>query len=212
MSHKKRLLAEYNGKKKDIQKRLGEFLLVWTEPNERIFSELCFCICTPQSKAVHCHEAVSGLVKSGQLFSGDVCEVRDGLKKVRFPNNKARYIIEAREKLSSVRGLDVKGRISDKDVIAAREWLVNNVKGIGYKEASHFLRNIGLGSDLAILDIHIMNNMVEFGVIDERPKTLTKKKYMELEIKLKDFSKKVGIPLAELDLLFWSMKTGHIFK
>lgn len=212
MSLKNRLLAEYNSKKKDIQKRLGEFRLVWTKSDERIFSELCFCICTPQSKALHCHEAVSGLTKSGLLFSGDVSQVRDGLKKVRFPNNKAKYIVETREKLSSGRGLDVKRRISDKDIAATREWLVSNVKGIGYKEASHFLRNIGFGEDLAILDVHILNNMVEFKVIGERPKTLTKKKYMELEIKLKDFSKKIGIPLAELDLLFWSMKTGHIFK
>lgn len=212
MSHKKQLLAEYKKKKKDIQKRLGEFRIVGAEPEERIFSELCFCICTPQSKAVHCHEAVSNLVKSGRLFNADARKLRDGLKKVRFPNNKARYIVEAREKLSSGSGLDIKSRISERDIKATREWLVRNVKGIGFKEASHFLRNIGFGDDLAILDIHIMNNMVEFGVIDERPKTLTKKKYMELELKLKDFSKKVGIPLPELDLLFWSMKTGHIFK
>lgn len=212
MSLKEKLIAEYNRKKKDIKRRLGEFRSVWSSPDRKIFSELCFCICTPQSKAVHCHEAVSGLTESGVLYCGDACGIRSGLRKVRFPNNKAKYIIETREKLSSPRGLSIKDKISEKDILATREWLVGNVKGIGYKEASHFLRNIGFGKDLAILDVHILKNMVRLGVIKEKPKTLTRNKYLELEEKLRKFSKRVGIPMAELDLLFWSMETGHIFK
>ncbi|GAJ17855.1 unnamed protein product, partial [marine sediment metagenome] len=32
---------------------------------------------------------------------------------------------------------------SNIDEIKLREWVVKNFKGLGYKEASHFLRNIG---------------------------------------------------------------------
>lgn len=212
MSNKDKLLAEYKARKSEIKKRLDDFKAVWTEPDERIFSELCFCICTPQSKAVHCHEAVSALSGNRVLYCGDERRIRSGLKKVRFPNNKAKYIVETRGRFFCDKTLRVKDKISAGDIFATREWLVRNVKGIGYKEASHFLRNIGFGDDLAILDVHILKNMVRLGVISEKPKTLTRKKYLELEEKLRKFSKSVGIPMAELDLLFWSMETGHIFK
>ncbi len=86
------------------------------------------------------------------------------------------------------------------------------MKGLGYKEASHFLRNIGLGFDLAILDRHIMRNLLKYGVIDKIPECITKKCYLSLENEMKKFSDKIDIPLADLDLLFWSEETGEIFK
>jgi N-glycosylase/DNA lyase len=93
-----------------------------------------------------------------------------------------------------------------------REWLVSNLKGIGYKEASHFLRNIGFGKDIAILDRHILKNLKKHGVIREVPKTLTPKKYKEIENQMRDFSRKVRIPIEDMDLLFWSEETGEVFK
>ena len=83
---------------------------------------------------------------------------------------------------------------------------------MGYKEASHFLRNIGLGKDLAILDRHILRNLQNLGVINEIPKTLSKNKYLEIEEKMRVFSKNIGIPLDHLDLLLWFKQTGRIFK
>ena len=96
--------------------------------------------------------------------------------------------------------------------VEAREWLVANVRGLGYKEASHFLRNVGRGEELAILDRHVLKNLVKHNAIEEIPKTLTKKRYMEIEQKMKEFSQKVSIPLAHLDLLFWSEEAGRVFK
>ncbi len=209
---KKALIGEYGRKKRSIKKRLKDFEDVWGQSEKRIFSELCFCICTPQSSAIQCDKAVSGLEKSGVLYKGDVSVIRAGLKAVRFPNNKARYIREARDLFTAGRGIRIKERIDEEDIPATRHWLVRNVKGIGFKEASHFLRNIGFGRDLAILDVHILKNMIRFGIIKEVPKTLTEKRYFSLEDRLKRFSERIGIPMAELDLLFWSAETGVIFK
>lgn len=83
---------------------------------------------------------------------------------------------------------------------------------MGYKEASHFLRNIGLADDLAILDRHILKNLKIFGIIEEIPKSLSKKKYLEIEEKMRNLANEVNIPLSHLDLLFWSKETGEIFK
>jgi len=49
---------------------------------------------------------------------------------------------------------------------ATREFLVKEVKGVGYKESSHYLRNIGY-RNLAILDRHILNNLKNLNVIKE---------------------------------------------
>ena len=84
--------------------------------------------------------------------------------------------------------------------------------GLGYKEASHFLRNIGLGEDLAILDRHILKNLVLLGVIDEVPSSLSRKTYLDIERRMTEFSKRLGINMGQLDLLLWYKEAGEVFK
>lgn len=206
------LISEYNREKHKIRRRLKEFKSVWDSSDKKIFSELCFCICTPQSRAVYCDKAVSGLEKSGMLFKGDLSRIRAGLRAVRFPNNKAGYIVKARKLFTVDGAIRVKDRIDPGNIPGTRLWLARNVAGIGFKEASHFLRNIGFGRDLAILDAHIMRNMAKYKLIKDIPGNMTKKQYLLLEKKLKSFSEKINIPMNELDLLFWSLETGEIFK
>jgi N-glycosylase/DNA lyase len=196
-----------------IRKRIEEFKKVMLEDNKRIFAELCFCILTPQSKAEICYNAINELEKSNLLFNGDVEQIASLLKGVRFPRNKAKYIVEARKFFTENNELRIKEKIKAfNDVFALREWLSKNVKGIGMKEASHFIRNIGLSTDLAILDRHILKNLKELKVIDEIPKTITKKKYIEIEEKMRNLAKSLDITVAELDLIFWSKETGKILK
>ncbi len=208
----KYLLKEYQSKKYQIKQRLEYFKSVWNQPDKKIFSELCFCICTPQSNAVYCDRAVNSLEKNGALYKGDITRIRKGLRAVRFPNNKSRYIFEARDLFTEKGSIRIKSKIDTEDTHKTRLWLVKNVKGLGLKEASHFLRNIGFGRDLAILDVHILRNMVNYKVIDELPGNISKAKYLLLEDRLRKFSQKINIPMDELDLLFWSSATGHIFK
>lgn len=208
----KELKEHYAVKKTLIKKRLRQFSKVWEGTDKDIFIELCFCICTPQSRAVFCDRAVKELASSGGLFKGNKLRLRKGLKGVRFPNNKAGYIKEARERFCSEAGCRIKEYIDTSDLITTRNWLVKNVKGLGYKEASHFLRNIGQGSELAILDVHIMRNLKEFGLIKEVPPVLSRKRYHEIEQKVSELSEITGIPMAELDLALWSKETGEVFK
>jgi N-glycosylase/DNA lyase len=207
------LIKAYSLRKKDIKKRLKEFRSVSAKgSDDDIFAELCFCICTPQSRAVHCDKAVKAMIDKGCLLSGGVERVRSCLKAVRFPNNKARFIYEARRFFTDKGRISIKEHIDPADIPATRMWFFKNVKGLGLKEASHFLRNIGFGEELAILDVHILRRMKELSLINEFPKTLTPKKYFEYESALKKFADKTGIPVGDIDLLFWSMATGYIFK
>ena len=208
----KSLFLEYKRKKSKIKDRLAEFNSLWKRSDKTIFRELCFCICTPQSKAVLCDESIRKMEKNGILFKGTPRELKAGLKGVRFYNNKARYISAARELFTVSGRIRIKDKIDPGDIGATRFWFQEQVKGIGPKEASHFLRNIGFGKNLAILDVHVLRNMVKYGIIKEIPGAMTKKVYLDLEKKLAKFSRKIKIPMAELDLLFWSHETGQIFR
>ena len=84
------------------------------------------------------------------------------------------------------------------------------MKGLGYKEASHFLRNIGF-DNYAIIDFHIIDILYDNKLI-QKPKTITKNKYLEIEDLLKKIAKKTNLTLAELDLYLWYIETGKILK
>jgi N-glycosylase/DNA lyase len=196
-----------------IAKRLGEFRGIWLRADRKtLFKELVFCLFTPQSKARSCWLAVEELDRQGLLQNGGKAEISKKINTVRFRNNKAGYVVVAREFLAA-QDIDLRRKISGfKSESAAREWLVENIKGLGYKEASHFLRNIGYSKTLAILDRHILKNLCLLGVINKIPSTISKKVYLEMEVKFRRFAEKAGIPLNHLDLLFWAKEAGEIFK
>jgi N-glycosylase/DNA lyase len=193
---------------------LREFKEFLKKPEERVFTELVFCICTPQSKATSCWNAIKTLTDNGLLFKGNVGQISRSLKGVRFPHNKAKYIIEARKTFTTDNKIVIKKLLkSFSKPEELRDWLVKNVKGIGLKEASHFIRNIGLSNNqLAILDRHILNALKSLHVIGSPPSSLSRKVYESIETKMKEFSEQIGIPLDALDLLMWSEKTGFVFK
>jgi len=200
--------AAYFPKKKDITGRLAEFERKGRNAGEKeIFAELAFCLLTPQSKARVCWNAVERLLRKDILFCGSEKLLVGELRGVRFKYNKAKYIIEARRLLLPPGNL--RSRIDEPD---AREWLSENVRGMGYKEASHFLRNVGLGGGFAILDRHILKNLRRYGAIKRIPSRIGKKDYLRIEKKMKGLAEKAGIPLSHLDFVFWSKETGEIFK
>jgi len=215
----------YNLRKQRIQNRLNEFSLFYDQPlswfysnnkmtlqtvdkkdNERLFEELVFCLLTANTSAEMGMKAVD--VIRDVLVNGSLQDIQLKLKEVgyRFPNKRAEYIIEARSKK-----FDLKKLIESKDKFELREFFVNNVKGLGYKEASHFLRNIGIFG-LAILDKHVLRSLLEFNVIKEIPKSMNKNKYLYIEQKYFEFSNQIKINANKLDLLLWSIKNGQIMK
>jgi len=207
-------LKQFYEKQKDpVQKRLHEFRQVLERDDHDVFAELCFCLLTPQSSAKTCWAAITRLKEKSLLLKGAPGELEPLLNDVRFNESKAKYIVQARQQFSKNGDLQVKPHLrSFVNNYELREWLVENVNGLGYKEASHFLRNVGLGEEFAILDRHILRNLKDFGVLPEIPTSLTKKRYLEIEEKVRRFSRQIGIPMGELDLLLWSKETGWIFK
>ena len=204
----------YKEKKSNFKKRLQEFRDTWNKgTNKDIHLELSFCILTPQSKALNAWQAITNLKENNLIFTGSAEEMVEYLNIVRFKNNKSKFLVALREQMTK------NGEIITKDFFSSipttfekREWIVKNIKGMSYKEAGHFLRNVGFGSEVAILDRHILRNLVKLEVIDEIPKTLSPKIYLEIEKKMKEYCKFVKIPMDEMDLLLWYKEAGVIFK
>ncbi len=208
------LRGELAAKGEAIRARLEHFSRVGRGDDRILFEELCFCILAIQSTARGSDAALRGLAQEGLLWSGERRVVARYLRRrTRFHNHKAEYIVRARERFFPPGHPTLKTTLdrfaSPRD---AREWLVREVDGIGYKEASHFLRNVGRGGDLAILDRHILANLVYHRVIGRIPKSLTHRRYLTIESRARVFAEALGISLGTLDLLLWSRETGEIFK
>jgi len=132
----------------------------------------------------------------------------------RFPNARPGYVIVTRDYLQESFSMRLRERLTSfRDPIERREWLARDpkVKGLGYKEASHFLRNIGF-KGYGILDKHIVRSLHELKVIDSPKPPTSRGKYLDAEEKMRRFAQRTGFNFDELDLLLWSMKTGEILK
>lgn len=207
-------------KKQEIKERVQSFRELQNADEERIFQELVFVILTSQTGAKKAWEAAKQLRNEGLLLEGDSEEIEEVLteNEIQYEKDKAKYIVENRRSLSQPtlkdpeKGLKLKSQIEDKEPEKVREWLVKSVKGLSWKGASHFLRNIGQGKDFAIISGHIVRKMHQLGLIDEPEMPENEQDYLKYEDILRRFSEEIDIPLEELDLVLWSMETGEVFK
>jgi len=203
--NKRELLANYRKKRKEIEKRLKDFRKI---RRKDYLHELFFCLLTPQSNAKKCWQAVVQ-IKENNIENKEISACL--ADKTRFHNNKAKYIKQARKDWKKIEQ-EINKKLQEGEIVELRNWLAENVLGLGLKEASHFLRNIGKSQNsVAILDRHILKNIKSLKVIKNIP-NLNKKNYLKIEKKFIVFSKQLNIPIDHLDLLFWSQETGEIFK
>ena len=206
-AHLLQLRTLYLSRKKAIRSRLANFSQV---PASEYFYELLYCLLTPQTSAEHAGRTVEELKRLNferrEINPEPI--LADKRHYIRFHRTKSKHLIRLKQEMHTVHSALSNGATS----FVLREWLVKNVMGLGYKEATHFLRNIGKNDGLAILDRHILRNLKRYGAIRSLPDTLSRKQYLSIEKRFMKFSERVGIPVDELDLLFWSMETGEIRK
>ena len=188
-----------------VNTRIKEFKGIDRESSDDLFNELCFCVLTANFNAEKCIKIQREIGEEFLTLSEEELAKKLAELGHRYPNTRAKYISESAKYKDSLKNI-----IQSSDGKELREWLVKNIKGFGYKEASHFLRNIGF-DDYAIIDFHIIDILVRYNLI-KRPKSLSKKRYLEIEDALKDIARKLDFSLAELDLYLWYIETGKILK
>lgn len=204
----------------------------WAE--EQLWEELICCILSSQVSYVLAKAATQELINAGlinfnklsvgsKLYEKRVNNVlkrpiRNNGKKVhyRFPNLKARQISEFRNYL-----IQINFRISDIIYNQAtpaeiRNQLIKAVPGVGPKQASMFLRNIGRSYDLAILDRHVINYMVAVKMTkNDSIKSFGKKEYLTNEELLIQYASGIGYPVGCVDWAIWivmrvARKEGYV--
>jgi N-glycosylase/DNA lyase len=189
-----------------INSRMEEFSEIKKRSIEEIFVELCFCIMTANCGAEKCIE-IHDLIGNDFLNLSEESLVNKFKEYgYRFPNVRANYIINARSCLEQLSEI----LFSSEDRLTLRHNLVKTIKGLGYKESSHFLRNIGF-TNYAIIDFHIVDLLQKYKLI-EKPKTMTKRKYHEIEEVLMNLGEDLNLNMAELDLYLWYLETGKVLK
>lgn len=195
MQSEKLFMDKIRGIKEDFYEqcayKLQEFKENSSLSDKEKFNELCFCILVAGSNLEKTKKAWQE--NKHHFLALDHKELREKLKKsgCRF-NNRASYIAEARKAIKQI-------NFNEKNPFVLRDQLVRNIKGLGMKEASHFLRNLGY-ENFAILDTHVLKTLKENGIIKEIPRTLTRNKYLETEKILEKIAKNLKISQAELDM------------
>jgi N-glycosylase/DNA lyase len=189
---------------KEIRNRLKEFKRI--EDEDLLFKELCFCILVANTSLEKTLEIWKKIDDGFLKYNKKQLSLKLKSLGYRFYNKRVDYILYNR-KLKKI----IKEKIKELSAFYLREWLVKNLKGIGFKEASHFLRNIGF-KDFAILDRHILRFLYKNKIINEIPSNLSKRKYLEIENKLKNLADKLNITLSELDFLIFYLETGTLPK
>jgi N-glycosylase/DNA lyase len=208
--------STYAARKKEIQARLNEFRDIWRNgSDERLWEELVFCIFTAGASARMGFTAVDAV--RPLLAQGKQREMTRALRRAgahRFPVARPGYIVVTRDYLREHCGMELRRKFeSFRDPIERRDWLAQEkrIKGLGYKESSHFLRNIGIRGH-AILDKHVMSCLQDLQVVETARPPTTRTRYLEVEEKLRSFARDIKIDFDELDLVLWSIKTGEVLK
>ncbi|OUS19520.1 hypothetical protein A9Q95_14720 [Rhodobacterales bacterium 59_46_T64] len=86
----------------------------------------------------------------------------------------------------------------------ARKWLVDFAPGLGPKQASMFLRNIGISYDLAVIDRHVLQYMELTGVLQKNAGAINSlARYRNAEATLRTHADAVTCSVGIMDWAIW---------
>jgi len=202
----------------DIQDRVVRLSVPLDE--RKLWWELSSCILSSQVPYVLAVAATDAIDAEGLLL--DSCHDTDSLtarlvdvlrkplsvegrsRAYRFPVARAGHIAATRAaivgKAHSLHALVDHFR----DAGDARAWLVTHAPGIGPKQASMFLRNVGVSYDLAILDRHVLNYMAALGIYSGTGGSIASlAQYRRLEAVLRAHADHLACPVGLLDWAIW---------
>jgi N-glycosylase/DNA lyase len=199
-----------------------------------VFYDLCFCICAPQT-TFKSNLKVNAALQKYDFYDLDIYPLSANylnillniVKPARFYRNKTKWLIELKKKFRFIYDYIAYAKAFKVPSKLLRNWLVENIKGLGMKAASHFLRNQGY-TDLAVIDTHILQffdeHWIEIHTLGKYKLSkearwaivgkqgLSRKTYLEIESIFKDISKDNKLSAAELDAIIWKQRSNTEWK
>lgn len=201
----------YSQKKDEIQSQLKQFENNFKNFNdEQIFHELCFCILSSGVGPKIADKSLNAI--KNELWDGSAGEMASLLEGIHKYPDKVSYLTSTRDYLKDEYDFKLKNLIKNfQDKNERRDFFANNknIKGLGYMQASHFLRNLGF-KGYAICDRNNINTLYELKLLETKKTPASRKRYLEIESVMEDFAKGIGISTDELDLILWFRKRGYI--
>ena len=216
-----RILKEYD----ELADRFDESIRWNYISEEKLWRELCFCILSGNVSFELAKSVVEVTTEKGYLDYKWIKENKKAatilfheldkpnfeplkkngeLRKYRFPKKRAFEITKAAKIIYFENSLKKFLREYDSG-IQLRNFLIKLIPGLGIKEASHFLRNVGFAEPLAIIDVHVLAFLKELSLVDfDGRSSLTHKRYLKLEKILRNLADYHGLNLSILDLAIWN--------
>lgn len=198
---------------------------------EDMLSEVLCCVLSSQVPYEMAQCAVSRIRENGLLseehwrddspeFESMLCKlllapmkVGGRLRKYRFPVMRAKQIRLTRDTLLD-QAVDLAELVFQNQAPKAlRKELTRLVHGLGLKQASMFLRNVGRSYDLAILDRHTLRYMVLQRLIPSiRSSSLSFTQYESIERAMEDYAAGLGFPVGYVDWAIWiTMRAAGVY-
>jgi N-glycosylase/DNA lyase len=172
-----------------------------------IFSTLITCLLSSgwrYEKAVKTSELFQRSFEIDQgIPSEDHIEVflRSPQVRHRFPNVKAQQLHLALRALSHFPEDILYDGTNASEERLVRSILSKRLPGLGFKQTSMFLRNIGASEHLAVIDAHVLWYLESrFGTAVRQ---LTTSRYIELEEQITTIANDFAVSLNDFDLLLW---------
>ena len=128
-------------------------------------------------------------------------------RRYRFPNTKSRQIAAAQLRVVKFYG-SLGALVYSASGEESRRRLIECVPGVGLKQASLFLRNIGVSTDFAILDVHVVRYMAIIGLARALPNSLTTDMYYVLESVLSHYAQCLGFSVGHVDRAIWAVMSS----
>lgn len=94
----------------------------------------------------------------------------------------------------------------EEESVKIRRYIVENVPGLGLKQSSMLLRDMGYDNKLAVLDRHILNYMYCVGLLDVCPRSIQSVcKYENFEEYFCLYAHAKSVCIKQLDVSIWSV-------
>lgn len=188
---------------------------------DHLWRELVACILGSRVRFEVAHSAVERIEKRGlfreswrssrfEQYEKDIMavlsEVEGQPQRIRypFPRVRANQIRYAAERFYGCNETIREFLENSLNIRHARRRLAFEVSGLGPKQASLFLRNIGYSSQIAVLDVHVLTYMNWIGLTERPMKSVsTLPKYEALEDAFMEHAYSFGYTPDRFDLAVW---------
>jgi len=211
---------------KYIENNSNKNRMCWSNlSEEQLWCELVSCILGSKVLYETANSCVSHLYKLGLLHPQKIIIEQDNMEKrlenelskpiflhfknkrckYPYPKSRSKYIVKTAVEIYKNSDTTLKDiLINCKNEYEAREIIREKSAGIGYKQASLFLRNISYSNNLAILDSHVIKYMRLMNMVTDTIFNLqNKKKYIKLEKILHNYAISRDMSISTLDIAIW---------